>query len=252
MCYNTQYATQESKTYATRYEIDVEQIEIFPKMWWANGFDFPDLPVITNEEPDRIQSLVWGMIPHFTNPEWGIDKIRSRNLNARDDKVFELPSWKKPIESQRCLVVLDAFYEYYHADKTSRVPYRIKLKNDPVLTVAGLWDRWSDKELGLERNTVSIVTTTANEIMSQIHNSPEAVKRGGHRMPLILTREIEKLWLSIDATDKAGREQLIELMGPIPSEMLEYDTVPKLLGKEGVGNTEAATQHHDWPLIGLP
>jgi putative SOS response-associated peptidase YedK len=244
--------TQQAKTYSSRYEIDVEQIEAFPKMYWANGFDFPDLPVITNEEQDKIQAYSWGMIPYFAKTEWEIDKIRSRNLNARDDKVFELNTWKKPIMTQRCLVVLDAYYEYHTVDKTTKVPYRFTLVDDPVLTLAGLYDSWSDRATGLKRQSVTIVTTSANKILERIHNNPDMLKRGGPRMPLILTKETEKLWLNIDTSDPAGVHQLQELMTPIPSDLLQYHTVPRLLGKEGVGNSEAATERYDWPLIGLP
>ncbi|MCP4457254.1 MAG: SOS response-associated peptidase [Cytophagales bacterium] len=202
---------------------------------------------------DTIQPFTWGMIPHFANMEWGLDKIRSRNLNARDDKVFELNTWKGPIESQRCLVVLDAFYEYHHhADTKTRVPYHISMADKGSMTLAGLWDIWIDRDSDITRSTVTIVTTLANDIMKSIHNNPAVIKRGSHRMPLVLTRDTEKQWLEIDATNKAGQDQLIELMAPLPSGELNYYQVSTIQGKNGTDNSEQTIEKYDWPLIGLP
>lgn len=49
-----------------------------------------------------------------------------------------------------------------------------------VFTVTG-----QNKETGEELTTVSIVTTQANELMAEIHNSK-------HRMPVVLHHNIEK------------------------------------------------------------
>ena len=249
MCYNTQYATQQSKTYSSRYEIDKLQMDVFPKMYFANGFDYPDMMVITDKDPYHIQPMAWGLIPHWAKLD-SVEKIRRGTLNARDDQIFEKASFKMPIVSQRCLVILDAYYEYHTVDSKTKVPYRFTLKNDTCLTMAGIYDTWNHGDL--ERKTVSIVTTSANESVARIHNNPDMLKRGGSRMPLILTKETERLWLEIDATDKAGREQLIEIMGPVADEDLEYHQVKKLLGNEGSGNSEEATKPYYWPLIGLP
>ncbi len=244
--------TKKKREYESRYGMEGANIQEFPKMYWANGYSFPDLPVITNQEADRIQAFNWGLIPRFSKMEWGIEKIKARNLNARDDKVFELKSWKEPMKSQRCLVVLDAFYEYHHADARTRVPYHISMANGDPMTLAGLWDIWTDRVSNITRNTVTIVTTSANDAMKSIHNNPEVIKRGGQRMPLILTKETEKQWLEVDASDKAGQDQLTEMMGPIPSEELSYYQVSTLQGKSGTGNSKKAIEKFDWPLIGLP
>ncbi|MCP4456734.1 MAG: hypothetical protein GY816_01705 [Cytophagales bacterium] len=49
--------TKKKEAYVSRYGIDASAIPDFPKMHWASGFDFPDLPVITNTAPDRIQRI---------------------------------------------------------------------------------------------------------------------------------------------------------------------------------------------------
>ncbi len=243
--------TKKESAYVSRYDLAAVGLPAIAPTFWASGFDFPDLPVITQDITDRLQAFTWGLIPSFARMEWGIDKTRARNLNARDDKLFDLATWKGPVRHRRCLVVLDGFFEYHHADKKTRVPYHITMANDEPMTLAGLWDEWRDPSIGV-RHTVTLVTTRANDTMKAIHNNPDMLKRGGPRMPLILDKDTERIWLSLDATDKAGEDQLKEIMGPFPDESLRYYTVSTLQGKNGTGNSEAAIEPRDWPLIGLP
>lgn len=53
--------------------------------------------------------------------------------------------------------------------------------------MAGIWNEWTDSNNNII-NTFSIITTRANNKMSKIH----------HRMPVILTQEREKEWLTIN------------------------------------------------------
>ncbi|WP_312420809.1 SOS response-associated peptidase family protein [Epilithonimonas sp.] len=62
------------------------------------------------------------------------------------------------------------------------------LKTRKFSLLAAFTAGWTDKESGEEIATVSIVTTQANELMAEIHNSK-------HRMPVILHHSIEKQWL---------------------------------------------------------
>lgn len=55
--------------------------------------------------------------------------------------------------------------------------------------MAGIYDRWLDKETGEEYDTFSIITTDANPLTDYIHNSK-------HRMPAILSKEDEEMWLN--------------------------------------------------------
>ena len=54
--------------------------------------------------------------------------------------------------------------------------------------MAGIWQPWTDKETGETVDTFAIVTTAANKLMQQIHNSRM-------RMPVILPEELAWEWL---------------------------------------------------------
>ena len=66
--------------------------------------------------------------------------------------------------------------------------YEIKLIDKQLFAFAGLWSEWTDKATGEQINTYTILTTQANKLLSEIHNSKK-------RMPVILSKENETNWL---------------------------------------------------------
>jgi len=61
--------------------------------------------------------------------------------------------------------------------------------------MAGVWNPWFDKDSNMTINTFAIVTTVANTLMKQIHNSKE-------RMPTILPGDLAEAWLYNDLSDQ--------------------------------------------------
>ena len=61
--------------------------------------------------------------------------------------------------------------------------------------MAGLWQPWTDKATGEYVETFAIVTTQANALMQQIHNSKK-------RMPTILTDDLAWEWLFGDLDEQ--------------------------------------------------
>jgi putative SOS response-associated peptidase YedK len=150
-----------------------------------NGFQFPKTPVITNNQPEHIQLLNWGLIPH-----WAKDTdIRKNTLNARIETITEKPSFRNVIH-QRCLVLVDGFYEWQWLDPEGKKKqkYEIGLPYGEAFALGGLWSKWVDKETGEELNTYAILTTEAKGLMAEIHNSK-------NRMPLIIQSGLETAWL---------------------------------------------------------
>ncbi|MFN0214261.1 MAG: SOS response-associated peptidase [Saprospiraceae bacterium] len=137
--------------------------------------------VITNEAPFHLQKMEWGLIPH-----WSPDgKNSGKLINARAEGIAEKPSFRKPINSKRCLVPADSFYEWKKLPGGRKIPYRIFQKNETLLFFAGIWDEWG--KAGEIKRTFSIITTSPNLEMRDLHN----------RMPVLLTdEESQQLWLS--------------------------------------------------------
>ncbi|MCU4740990.1 SOS response-associated peptidase [Natronoglomus mannanivorans] len=177
------------------------------------------LPVITNDEPETIQRLEWGLVPSWADDDTG------GIINARAETVHEKPSFRAAYERRRCLVLADGFYEWAETS-AGKQPYRVAFEDDRPFALAGLWERWEPEEpetaqTGLEAfgggdsdaseadsdepdvlETFTILTTEPNDLVADLH----------HRMAVILDPEREQEWLTADDPR--------ELLEPYPEDEL--------------------------------
>ncbi len=136
--------------------------------------------VITNDSPNRLQYITWGLIPHWSKDGINVGKL----INARSEGIAGKPSFRLPIRNRRCLVLADSFYEW-RREGNMKVPYRITSRDGKFFLLAGVWDSWSKESYTIK--SFSIITTAPNLEMKQIHN----------RMPVIFPeKEQQQLWLS--------------------------------------------------------
>jgi len=135
-----------------------------------NGFSFPKIPVITNDNPKKIQFFNWGLIPHWIQNEEKANSIKCKTLNARSETLKEKPSFKNLIGKKHCIVIADGFYEWRHQHK-NKIKHHIYIKNKKLFALAGVWDCWTNKLTGEIINTFSIITQNACGIMKYLHNS---------------------------------------------------------------------------------
>lgn len=175
-----------------------------------NAAPSQSLPVITNDRPDELQFLSWGLLPH-----WAKEKdYKHRTINARAETLTEKPMFRQLVSQRRCLVPADGFYEW-RTSPTGKVPYRFQLKDEGLFCFAGLWDEWADRETGEVIRSYTLITTEANKLMRPIHD----------RMPVLLHPKEEVLWLSGGEAD----EHLLSLLHPYPSEEMKAYPVSKLV-----------------------
>ncbi len=185
MCFFVEQNADKTKI-ITRFkkQIDVDSNLIVSN--FINGFSYPNLPIITNEQPDIIStSYNWGLLP-----SWSKDlDFRKNTLNARIETINEKPSFKS-ITNQRCLIIATGFYEWRWLDDKGKVKekYEIHNQEQEIFCFAGLYTKGVNPETGEPMNTYTMVTTQANTMMEYIHNHKK-------RMPVILNRNDEKAWL---------------------------------------------------------
>ena len=67
-------------------------------------------------------------------------------------------------------------------------------------------------------------------------------------MPVILNKEEQDQWL-MDCSNEKDELQLLALCKPFDPSKLEYYTVPRLKGKEAVGDTEEALRKVKYPEL---
>lgn len=76
-----------------------------------------------------------------------------------------------------------------------KYPYHIRLKDKAYFFIAAILQPYVDKDTGETVDTVAIVTTEANSLMKQIHNST-------NRMPTMLPDELAWEWMMDNLTEQ--------------------------------------------------
>ncbi len=104
MCYYSSISIG-FKIIETRFGATFVQSESFRPVYSASAFTFPSMPVITNEAPNQVSLLNWGLIPFWIKDESAARRIRQRALNARAETIFKKPMFRQAIMAKRCLVL---------------------------------------------------------------------------------------------------------------------------------------------------
>lgn len=176
------------------------------------------MPVIINENPTQAVLMHWGLIPFWVKDEESAIRIKQRTLNARSETIFDKPIFKQ-ILSKRCLVIVDGFFEWQHIHN-QKYSYYIRLADRQPFALAGIWDRWQNRFTGIKVETFSVITTVANALLAQIHNTKK-------RMPVILPMEKEKRWID----DTLGKEEIASMLQPYDTENMEAYPVDKSISR---------------------
>lgn len=214
------------------------------------GFDFGPIAVlkpIPGAEDFEIVQMEWGFLPDplkWPFIETREDCFKTRRgytdargkfiqplnfLNAVSEEIL-LPNkvYRQAALERRCIILSSGFYDWRHifpANKRTgqplktavKYPYRISVKDKEYFWLAGIWQQWTDAATGETIETCSIITTEANLVMSQIHNSKK-------RMPTMLTDDLAWEWMF----EKLPEKRIAEIAKwQMPWENLSYYTLAK-------------------------
>jgi putative SOS response-associated peptidase YedK len=147
--------------------------------------------------------LRWGLIPH-----WAKDtRIAYKMINARAETLLEKSSYRSLVQSQRCLIIADGFYEWRLGIDGRKQPIRFSRADDDAFAFAGLWTRWTDRESNELIESCTIITTAPNELVAPLHD----------RMPVMLPHELEEPWLDPEVE---AREALL-FLEPYPAVLMK-------------------------------
>lgn len=165
-----------------RYQFTAEQCEEirqiaeaiqrkYGKESWAHGEIRPAnyAPVLVAASDSPVPQLM----------KWGYQLPNTLVINARAETAAEKPLFRESIGTRRCLIPSTGFYEW----DISKRKYLFTLPGEPVLYMAGLYDRRGSEDC------YCILTTAPNASMRPIHD----------RMPLVIPRRKMQDWL-IDGT----------------------------------------------------
>lgn len=169
------------------------------------------LVVVQHEDRRAITAFRWGLIPHWAAGP----SIGSRTFNARGETVATTPAFRDSFRRRRCIVPVDAFYEWRREGRVRR-PFAIRARDGGPLALAGLWSGWREPETDRVWRTFTIVTTRANAAIAGLHD----------RMPVILAPDAWATWL-----DRSRPElgELHALITPADPEALAIHPVRPLV-----------------------
>ncbi len=178
----------------------------------------------SNGLPNRVLShLRWGLVP-----SWAKDvSIGSSLINARSETVLEKPAFRESFRQRRCLVPADGFYEWKRSGKAKR-PFHFGMKDGSLFAFAGIWDDWRTPG-GKMLETCSILTTTPNELVRDIHD----------RMPVILPKARYDAWLTVPL---GQAEQLVEWLVPFEAAVMTRYEVSPLVNSPKNDSAECAVE----------
>ncbi len=145
----------------------------------------PEIPPRYNIAPTQPARLVVSSAGgrRLAEAKWGLpapwDRTGRGLINARAETLPEKALFRRLLDSGRCAVPADGFYEWQAAGGRKR-PWHFSLSDGALFAFAALWDETADAG-----PSFLILTTTPNPLVAPVHN----------RMPVILRPEQESRWL---------------------------------------------------------
>lgn len=176
------------------------------------------VPVIRNNDETQKREIVplqWGLIPF-----WAKDKsIGFKTINARSETLAEKPSFKAAYQYRRAIIPASGFIEWQRVGKKKKQPFAMTLADkDAPMGFAGLWESWENPDVTQSEviETFTIITTEANELVSQVHD----------RMPVILQPADFEVWMNAGQQDSGA---LKHLLIPYPAQQMQAHPINPLI-----------------------
>src|ERR1700689_5066275 len=166
------------------------------------------IDTIVSEEGKRdLVPMRWCLVPGWWNKP--LKELKLATFNARAETAAEKPFFRGAFKRKRCLIPLSGYYEWQDTPGGKQPWYFTPRDGSPAITVAGLWDKWTDKETGKPLKSCTMIITEPNEFVAEVHD----------RMPVLLTEDQFDPWLRAEAG--------IEMLKPAPNDFLQKWPVSK-------------------------
>ena len=157
--------------------------------WPMEVFPSHKVPVVVNTGERELVPMKWG----FPSPY-----RKGLIINSRGETVHSKPMFRRAFQQKRCIVPANAFFEWSRAGR-DKTKYQFRMKQSSIFSLAGIYEDFQNDE-GESYTAFSILTINPNPLVSLIHD----------RMPVILPREKEELWLDNTVQDIPLLKSLIQ------------------------------------------
>ena len=155
-------------------------------------------------------TMRWGLIPSWAQRR----NIGQRLLTARAESLLDRPAFRRTLRTQRCVLVVSGFYvQAIH----SKGPYLVEHRQQPVMMLAGLWDRWVSPQRDIIDSCALVCSPTHEPLLSRhVH------------VPSVLSAAQAKQWLN----PASSLDELMALVqGPVSTSCLTTRQVQPLVSQ---------------------
>jgi putative SOS response-associated peptidase YedK len=161
----------------------------------------------------------WGLVPGWWKKP--LKELKLATFNARAETVEEKPMFRSAFKRKRCLIPVSGYYEWQDTPGGKQPWYFTARDGSPALTIAGLWDEWTNPETSKPLKSCTMIITEPNEFVAEVHD----------RMPVLLTDRQFDPWL----TGEAG----VEYLKPAPNDFLQKWCVSKRVNSSRADDDDA-------------
>jgi putative SOS response-associated peptidase YedK len=161
-----------------------------------NAHPTQKLPIIKSYTNGKALELCeWGLVPSWSKK---LEKFTPL-INARKETLMEKVTFKNLIQTSRCLVIADGYYEWKREEK-NKIPYYFTKRDDELMLLAAIY----------QNNQFCIITREATDEISKIH----------HREPLILNQSQINNFLNV-------KKDAMEVLNSIQAPKLKFHKITK-------------------------
>ena len=161
-----------------------------------NAHPAQKLPVIKSYTNGKTLELYeWGLVPDWSKK---LDKF-SPLINARKETLMEKITFKNLIQTSRCIIPADGYYEWKREEK-NKVPFYFTKEDDEIMFFAAIY----------QNNQFCIITREATEKISTVH----------HREPLIINQSQINNFLNV-------KKDAMEILNSIKPPHLKFHEISK-------------------------
>jgi putative SOS response-associated peptidase YedK len=161
----------------------------------------------------------WGLVPGWWKKP--LKELKLATFNARAETVDEKPMFRSAFKRKRCLIPVSGYYEWQDTPGGKQPWYFTARDGSPALSIAGLWDEWTNPETPKPLKSCTMIITEPNKFVAEVHD----------RMPVLLTEQQFDPWL----TGKAG----VEYLKSAPNDFLQKWPVSKRVNSSRADDNDA-------------
>lgn len=170
---------------------------------------------------ELVSNVRWALVPYWWNKTLK-ESMRLASFNARVETVTTKPFFREPFKQKRCLMPVSGYFEWQDTPNGKQPWYFTARDGSPLLTVAGLWDEWKNRETGERIKSCAMIITEPNAFVAEVHD----------RMPVLLPADKFDHWLSGDMG--------VEELRPAPNDYLQRWAVSKRVNSSKADKDDAS------------